>query len=59
MILYTFIGTPENELMGIPPTGNEVEISAVDIVDVEDGKIVKEWYVADFLRETGQPGVAA
>lgn len=45
--------------MGIPPTGNEVEISAVDIVDVEDGKIVKEWYVADFLRETGQPGVAA
>lgn len=58
VIPYTFTGTHENELMGIPPTGNEVEISAVDIVDVEDGKIVKEWYVADFLRMMRQLGVA-
>lgn len=36
--------------MDIPPTGNQVEIVAVDIVYMEDGKIAREWFTADFLR---------
>lgn len=58
VIPYTFTGTHENELMGIPATGNEVDICAVDIVYVDDGQIAKEWYVADFLRMMRQLGVA-
>lgn len=58
VIPYRFTGTHEGELMGIPPTHNEVEISAVGIFDVENGKIAKEWYVADFLRMMRQLGVA-
>lgn len=58
VIPYTFTGTHENELMGIPPTGNEVEISAVDIVYVDDGQVEMEWYVTDFLRMMRQLGVA-
>lgn len=58
VIPYTFTGTHENELMGIPATGNEVEISAVVIDYVEDGQIAKEWFVADFLRMMRQLGVA-
>lgn len=58
VIPYTFTGTHENELMEIPPTGNEVEVSAVGISNVEDGKITEEWYVADFLRMMRQLGVA-
>lgn len=58
VIPYTFTGTHENELMGIPGTGNEVEISAVDIVYVDDGQVEREWYVTDFLRMMRQLGVA-
>lgn len=58
VIPYTFTGTHKNELMGIPPTGNEVEISAVDIVYVDDCQVEMEWYVTDFLRMMRQLGVA-
>lgn len=58
VIPYTFTGTHENELMGIPATGNEVEISAVVINYLEDGQITKDWFVADFLRLFRQLGVA-
>lgn len=58
VIRYTFTGTQEGELMGISPTTNEVEISAVDIIEMENGKIVKEWYLGDFLRMMRQLGVA-
>lgn len=58
VIPYRFTGTHENELMGIPATGNSVEIAAVDVVYVEEGLIEQEWYVADFLRMMRQLGVA-
>lgn len=58
IIPYIFTGTHENELLGIPATGNEIEISAVDIIYVEDGQIATEWFVADFLRMMRQLGVA-
>lgn len=58
IIPYTFTGTHENELMGIPATGNEVEVGAVDIVYLDDGRVTREWYVADFLRMMRQLGIA-
>lgn len=57
VIPYTFTGTHEGELQGIPPTGNEVEVAAVDICRIEDGKIAREWFVADFLGMMQQLGV--
>lgn len=57
VIRYTLTGTHEGEILGIPPTGNEVEIAVVDICYMENGTITKEWYVADFLRLMKQLGV--
>lgn len=50
VIQYTLTGTHEGDLMEIPPTGNKVEIEAVDIVDIESDGIARELFVADFLR---------
>lgn len=58
VIPYRFTGTHEHELLGIPATGNEVEIAAVDVVYLDDGLIEQEWYVTDFLRMMRQLGVA-
>lgn len=35
--------THEGEFMGIPPTGRQVEVRAVSIVRVADGKIQQYW----------------
>ena len=43
-------------LMGIPPTGREVEILVMDLVRVEDGRIVEHWNVVDRLGLLQQPG---
>lgn len=58
VVPYTMTGAHKHELMGIPVTGNEVEIGAVDIVYVDDGLIEQEWYVANFMRMMRQLGVA-
>ena len=42
--------------MGIPPTGREVEILVIDIVRVEDGRIVEHWNVVDRLGLLQQLG---
>jgi len=39
---FTFTGTHEGELMGIPPTGNKVMVTGTGVFHVVDGKIV-EW----------------
>ena len=52
-----FHGTHRGELMGIPPTGREVEFNVIDIVRVEDGRIVEHWGVVDRLGLMQQLGV--
>ena len=42
-----FCGTHQGELMGIPPTGKQVEFSVVHIDRVLDGKVVDHWGQAD------------
>jgi steroid delta-isomerase-like uncharacterized protein len=36
-------GTHTGTLMGVPPTGKQVTISAIDIARLADGKIVEHW----------------
>ena len=47
---YTARGTLWGEFMGIAPTGEEVEVTGINIVRVEKGKIVESWGNSDKLR---------
>jgi predicted ester cyclase len=51
----TMRGTHQGEFQGIAPTGKRVEVKAIDIFHIKDGKIVAHWGHADdptgFLRQ--------
>ena len=53
-----FHGTHRGELMGIAPTGREVQIEVIDIVRIEGGQIVEHWNVVDRLGLLHQLGQA-
>ena len=46
---WTARGTHQGELMGVPPSGNRVEVSGVTISRIEGGKIAEEWDNYDAL----------
>lgn len=46
--LLTLEGIHKGEFMGIPPTGNPVLISEIDVVRIANGKFVEHWAQADF-----------
>ncbi len=50
----TMRGTHSGEFQGIAPTGRQVEVRAIDMFRIQDGKIVEHWGHADdpaaFLR---------
>ena len=46
---WTGRGTHQGELMGVPPSGNRVEVMGVTISHIEGGKIVEEWDIYDAL----------
>ena len=50
-------GTHQGEFMGIAPTGNRVELSAIDIARIAEGKIVEHWSNSDQLGMMRQLGV--
>ena len=54
----TVRGTHTGELMGIPPTGKDIEISAIHISRFEDGLEVEHWSNADIMGMMQQLGVA-
>ena len=41
-------GTHTGPLMGLPPTGKNVEISVIDIFTVKDGKLKEHWTENNF-----------
>jgi len=50
-------GTHQDEMMGIPATGNEIAISAINIVRFDEGKIAEHWVNSDALGMLVQLGV--
>ena len=52
----TIRGTQQGTLMGIPPTGKQVSLTAIDIARVADGKIVEHWGQMDTLGLLQQIG---
>lgn len=51
-------GTHKGEYVGVPPTGRSVEIAAVDLYRIANGKIVESWHNVDELGLLRQLGVA-
>ncbi len=53
---WTVTGTHQEKLMGIPPTGNRVEIHGCSVDEIHDGKVVRDytyWNSAALLRQLG------
>ncbi len=51
-------GTHQGEFLGVPPTGNRVEIPIIDIMRFDDaGLVCEHWGVADMLSLMQQLGV--
>lgn len=54
---FTMSGTHQGELFGIPPTGKRIEITGIDVVRFENGKMVEHWGNQDDLGMMQQLGV--
>jgi steroid delta-isomerase-like uncharacterized protein len=50
-------GRHEGELAGIPPTGNEMDVMAIAVHRIADGRIVEHWGVTDSAPLMAQLGV--
>lgn len=53
---YTFTGTQDGPLMGIPPTGKKVKIRGMQISKFRNGKMVERWGSSDQLGMLQQVG---
>lgn len=42
--------------MGIPASGNQIEVNGITIARLEDGKIAEEWSQADMMGVMQQLG---
>jgi predicted ester cyclase len=49
-------GTHQGDLMGVPATGNQVEIETLDIIRIQDGKVAEHWGVTDAMGIMEQIG---
>jgi hypothetical protein len=45
----TITGTQQQAFAGLPATGRSMRIQAVDIHDIENGKIVRTWHTEDWM----------
>jgi steroid delta-isomerase-like uncharacterized protein len=54
---YTLRGTHQGDFMGIPGTGNSVEVRGMQISRFKDGKMVERWGSSDELGILKQIGV--
>jgi steroid delta-isomerase-like uncharacterized protein len=50
-------GTHTGELAGIPPTGKSLAVTASDIFQMADGKVVESWHNLDDLGLLQQIGI--
>jgi predicted ester cyclase len=50
------VGKHEHELAGIPASGTEVDVRAIAIHRIEDGRIVEHWSAVDSATLLSQLG---
>lgn len=56
-VRFTFTGTQQGSLMGIPPTDKQVRVTAILIARLDNGKFVEGWINYDGLGMLHQLGV--
>jgi steroid delta-isomerase-like uncharacterized protein len=49
VLLFTLTGTHENEFMGIPGTGKQLNINGMTCSRFDNGQIIEEWELLDQL----------
>ena len=59
MIRFAMTGTHCNALMGVPPTGRKVNVTAINIYEFENGKIIREHSLPDLFTMLVQLGVVS
>lgn len=59
MTRKTLSGTHLGDFLGIPPSGNHVDIEVIDILQLVDGKVTDHWNLVDQLGLLQQLGVAS
>jgi steroid delta-isomerase-like uncharacterized protein len=52
----TWTGTQTGEFMGMPPSGNRMSISVIDILGIAEGKFVAHWGLMDNMAMMQQLG---
>ena len=57
MIRFTMRGTQTNPFMGMPATGKAVQVTAMNIYQLKDGKIVREHGLPDLFTMLLQLGM--
>ncbi|MEX1253888.1 MAG: ester cyclase [Dehalococcoidia bacterium] len=53
---FTFTGTHDGDLFGMPPTGLRISVRQIAIYRIRDGRVVEEWEVSDQLGLMQQVG---
>jgi len=53
---FTATGTFTNEFQGLPPSGEGIEFSGINIAQFKDGKSIEEWDAFDTMALMGQLG---
>jgi steroid delta-isomerase-like uncharacterized protein len=51
-------GRHDGVLMGVPPTGRDVELNGITVLAFRDGRVVERWAVADMLGLLVQIGAS-
>ncbi len=55
-VAYTLHGTHQAEFLGVPATGKEITMRSISILRIENGQVIKELAVEDFLGLLNQLG---
>lgn len=54
----SFVGTHTGDFMGVPASGNKVDIHAIDILEFRGDRVVAHWGVMDMAGALAQMGAA-
>jgi len=42
-VRWTATGTHQGDQLGVPPTGKQVRLTGIDILRIQDGRVVERW----------------
>ena len=56
MVRWVGRGTQKGEIMGVAPTGKPVTVTGISVLQIEEGKIAREWTEMDMLGVFQQLG---